>query len=97
MKNIAKLMITVSLAMLLVTWASPSEARSGSYRSIQRNQYVTRHRDTRLQGYHRNYARHRYYHYQYNCRPHHYRNGHYSQFGLDFSPNRSSIHIRLGF
>ena len=27
----------------------------------------------------------------------HYRYGHYSQFGLHLSPNRSSIHIRFGF
>lgn len=90
-------MIAVLLAMLLVTWASPSEAWSGRYRSIQRNHYVTGHRNYRLQGYHLNYVRHRYYHYGYNCRPQHYRYGHYSQFGLHLSPNRSSIHIRFGF
>jgi hypothetical protein len=97
MKNIGKIMIAVFLAMLLMTLASPAEAWSGHYRSFQRNHYVNGHRNYRPPGYHRNYVRHRYYHYGYNCRPQHYRYGHYSQFGLHLSPNRSSIHIRLGF
>ena len=97
MKNIGKIMIAVFLAMLLVTLASPAEAWSGRYRSVQRSHYVNGHRNYRLQGYHRNYVRQTYYHYGYNFRPQHYRCGHYSQFGLQLSPNRSSIHIRLGF
>jgi len=97
MKNIGKIMIAVLLAMFLVTWASPSEARSGHYRSIHRNHYENVQRNYRSYGYHRNYPKQRCYNYGYHYKPHDYRYGHYSHFGLYLSPNTSGIHIRFGF
>ena len=88
MKKIGKIMIAVLLAIFLVTWSSPSEARSGHYRSIHRNHYKNSQRNYRLHGYHRNYPGQRCYNYGYHDRPHHYHYGHYSHFGLYLTPNR---------
>jgi hypothetical protein len=84
MKNITKIIIAVLLAMSLVAWGSPSEARDGHYRSghskvynkADRSQYQRGYRNQRFYGYHHNYSRQPYY-----------------RFGYKYKPNRTAMDI----
>jgi hypothetical protein len=105
MKKITKIILAVLLAMSLVAWGAPSEARDGHYRSgrskvykkASRSHYQYVYRNQRFYGYHHNYPRHPYYRYGYNYKPNHYGYGHYSHFGLYVSPYRTRISIGFGF
>jgi hypothetical protein len=89
MKNITKIILAVLLAMSLVTWGSPSEARDDHYRSgrskvykkANRSHYQSVYRNQRLYGYHHNYPRHPYYRHGYKSKPNHYR------YGYNYRPN----------
>jgi len=96
-KNIGRIMVAALLAMTLVAWASPSEARSGHGRSGYTKQYK---HDNWNHGVHRYtcyYPGQRNYHYGYRYKSHPVRHGHYAHRGLHDSSYGTRVHIRLGF
>jgi hypothetical protein len=91
MKNIDKIIIAVFLAMFMVTWATPSEAKWSRHHSGHTNRYSKGHHYRGFSGHHHSYRRHHHKHYGYRYKPRFYLHGHYSQgkhrsyYGLGFS------------
>jgi hypothetical protein len=89
MKNITKIIIAALLAMCLVAWGSPAEARgdhnrsgrSKVYKKANRSHYQRVYRNQRFNGYHHNYPKHPYYRYGYKYKPNLYR------YGYNYRPN----------